>query len=95
MKGVIDMDIAKADIVRSAAGHDKGDLFAVLETDGTYALIADGKLRKIEKPKRKKHRHLLFEAHAEGRTADKLRGGEHITNAELRRMLAGYTAESC
>ena len=31
------MDIAKSDVVRSAAGRDKGDLFFVLETEGEAA----------------------------------------------------------
>lgn len=42
----------------SKAGRDKGRLFIILERDGDHVLIADGKLRKIEKPKRKKLMHL-------------------------------------
>lgn len=46
-------------MVRSTAGHDKGGVFAVIGfTDGEIALIADGKRRKLEKPKKKKLKHL-------------------------------------
>ena len=40
------MEIAKANIVRSEAGRDKGKLFYVLDVDGEYLLLADGKERK-------------------------------------------------
>ena len=35
------MEIAKANIVRSEAGRDKGKLFYVLDVDGEYLLLAD------------------------------------------------------
>ena len=37
------MDIAASDIVQSAAGRDRGELFAVLAVEGEYLLLADGK----------------------------------------------------
>lgn len=46
-------------VVRSAAGHDKGGLFVVLDAiDDAFVWIADGKTRTVEKPKKKKRRHL-------------------------------------
>lgn len=45
-------------IVKSMAGHDSGNLFLVLRQEGDYVLLADGKRRKIEKPKRKKCKHV-------------------------------------
>ena len=47
------MEIAKSNIVRSDAGRDKGKLFVVLSVEGEYLLLADGKSRKVESPKRK------------------------------------------
>ena len=35
------MEIARSNIVRSAAGRDKGKLFVVLATEGEYLLLAD------------------------------------------------------
>ena len=51
------MGCACAQIVRSLAGHDRGGLFCVLDTDGPYLLLCDGKRRKLENPKRKKAVH--------------------------------------
>ena len=54
------MEIAKSDIVRSDAGRDRGKIFIVLAVEGEYLLLADGKGRRVEAPKRKKRRHVLL-----------------------------------
>ena len=87
------MDLAKSNIVRSDAGRDKGKLFVVLAVEGEYLLLADGKSRKVESPKRKKRRHVLFVAEDESRLSEKIKGEERITNSELRRTLAAYRGE--
>ena len=84
------MEIAKSDIVRSDAGRDKGKLFVVLAADGEFLLLADGKARKVENPKRKKRRHVLFVSAEETRLSEKIKSNEKITNSELRRTLAAY-----
>jgi len=82
-----------ADIVISINGRDAGKRFIVIGTDAEYSLIADGKGRRYEKPKRKKNKHLKFEDKANDLIAEKLAEGEKITNNELRRFLAGYATE--
>ena len=51
--------LEKGQVVRSAAGHDKDSCYVVVrvEPDG-FCAIADGKRRKLERPKRKNPRHL-------------------------------------
>ena len=87
------MEIAKSDIVRSDAGRDRGKIFIVLAVEGEYLLLADGKGRRVEAPKRKKRRHVLFVAADESRLADKIKRSEKITHSELRRTLAAYRGE--
>ena len=82
------MDVARSDIVKSIAGRDKGKFFFVMDTEGEYLLLADGKIRRLESPKRKKRKHAVLAARYDCRTADKIRGGEKVTNSELRRTLA-------
>lgn len=86
------MNIQKSDIVISLNGRDQEKPFFVLDLDGEYALIADGKGRRLEKPKRKKLKHLRHAAASESRTAVKIRNGEKISNIELRRSLAEFSA---
>ena len=87
------MEIAASNIVRSVAGRDQGKLFIVLAVEGEYLLLADGKSRKLESPKRKKRRHVLFVAADDSRLSDKIKSEEKITNSELRRTLAAYRGE--
>ena len=52
--------IREGDIVLSRAGRDSGRAFVVLEAiDENYVLIVDGRLRTLERPKKKKRMHLL------------------------------------
>ena len=85
------MNISVASFVTSLNGRDEGKRFLVIGTQDEYSLIADGKGRKAEKPKRKKNKHLKLEDRADGQIAEKLITGEKVTNNEIRRALAGYT----
>ena len=87
------MSIEIADIVISLNGRDEGKRFLVVgSTEEGYLMLADGKSRRIEKPKRKKDKHLEPEGKADDQTASRLSGGEKVTNSEIRRALAKYTA---
>lgn len=85
------MEISISDIVLSVAGRDQGKLFYVIGTDGVFVLIADGKQRRLERPKRKKLKHVRKVLRAETRIAEKLLSGEKVLNSELRRDLAAIS----
>lgn len=51
-------DLCVYDIVESLAGHDKGRWYLVLENRDGYVLLADGKIRTLQNPKRKKRKHV-------------------------------------
>jgi len=87
------MDIARSDIVKATAGRDKGKLFFVTGEEGEYLLLADGKSRRLERPKRKKRKHVVFQARYACRTAEKIRDGEKLSNSELRRTLAQFSGD--
>jgi len=84
------MDISKSDIVISLAGRDQGKLFYVIDVEDNYVLIADGKGRKLEDPKRKKLKHVRRVSRTETRVAAKLLQGDKVLNSELRRDLAAF-----
>ena len=77
-----------SDIVVSNAGRDRDQLFYVIGTDGVYTLLANGKDRRLEKPKRKKVKHVSKVLRAETRVAAKLIAGDKVLNSELRKDLA-------
>ncbi len=47
-------------LAASAAGRDKGSVLCVLDEEGGYVLLADGRKRKVETPKRKKLKHIVL-----------------------------------
>ena len=79
-----------SDIVVSNAGRDRDQLFYVIGTEGVYTLLANGKDRRLEKPKRKKVKHVSKVLRAETRVAAKLIAGDKVLNSELRRDLATF-----
>lgn len=84
------MGIEKADFVYSLRGRDSGRLFVVLEASGDWLTLADGQMRTVEKPKRKKIKHVSRCESPDCGITEKIRNGEKIQNSELRRALADY-----
>ena len=82
------MEIQKSDIVLSEAGRDQGMLFFVIDTDGVYVSLVNGKERKLENPKRKKAKHVRKVLRPDSTVAAKLIAGDKLLNSELRRELA-------
>ena len=87
------MDIAKSNIVRSVAGRDAGSLFFVLATEGDFLLLADGRRRRVESPKRKRRKHVALVGESHSLVAEKIRSSEKITNSELRKAIAAYSGK--
>ena len=81
-------DIRISDVVVSTAGHDSGQLFYCVGTDGAFVELVNGKDRPLEKPKRKNLKHVSKVLRAETRVADKIRRGDKVLNSELRKDLA-------
>ena len=86
-------DIQIADVVIATAGRETGKLFYVIAIDGDYLSLVNGKDRTLEKPKRKKRRHIDRVLRSETRVAEKLRQGDKVLNSEFRRDLAYLSRE--
>ena len=81
-------DINISDVVVSTAGRDRGVWFYVIAEDRTFLFLANGKDRPLDKPKRKKRKHVQKVLRSETRVALKLQKGDKVLNGELRRDLA-------
>ena len=77
-----------SDVVVSTAGHDQGEIFYVIATDDQFLYLANGKDRSLDKPKRKRARHVQKVLRSETRVAAKILEGNKVLNSELRRDLA-------
>ncbi|MBQ4517030.1 MAG: RNA-binding protein [Clostridia bacterium] len=88
------MDVFAGDIVYSKAGRDKDKAFVVLSvSDSQYAMLADGRKRLVDQPKKKKLKHLLKSGHSSAYIANKLAEGEKVTNPDLKKVLAEFLNE--
>ena len=74
--------------VVSKAGRDKDRLFIVTNIlDELYVAVADGDLRKIDNPKKKKIKHLNPMDKISEEIADKLNNNKKVTNLSVRREI--------
>ncbi len=74
--------------VVSKAGRDKGRLFIIIGIiDDIYVSIVDGDLRRVEKPKKKKVKHLVSMNKISREISDKLSDNKKITNLSIRREI--------
>ena len=83
-----DSNIFISDVVVSTAGRDQGCLYYVISIEEQHLMLANGKDRTLEKPKRKKRKHVQKVLRSETRVAEKIRSGDKVLNGELRRDLA-------
>ena len=81
-----------SDVVVSTAGHDQGEIFYVIGTDDQFLYLANGKDRTLDKPKRKKRKHVQKVLRSETRVAAKILSGDKVLNSELRRDLAFHAS---
>ena len=77
-----------SDVVLSTTGRDQGKLFYVIGMDNDLLILANGKDRTLDKPKRKKQKHVQKVLRSETRVAAKLLSGDKVLNSELRKELA-------
>ena len=83
-------DIQLSDVVISLRGRDQGELYYVIGKQEDFLLLANGKNRTLEEPKRKKQKHVEKVLRSETRVAAKLLSGDKVLNGELRRDLASF-----
>ena len=81
-------DFNISDVVKATAGRDQDKLFYVIAQEDAYLILANGKDRPLDRPKRKKCKHVQKVLRSETRVAEKLRSGDKVLNGELRRDLA-------
>ena len=71
-------------VVYSKAGRDSDRKFIIMDIiNEEYVYIADGDLRKVEKPKRKKIKHLIIT----DRVFDDVLSKKTVSNSEIRKFL--------
>jgi ribosomal protein L14E/L6E/L27E len=78
-------------LIFSKAGRDKNKFFIILSIlDDKYIYISDGFIRNVDKPKKKKIRHLALTNVVSEEIRNLLMSGEKISDAMIRNFLQSY-----
>lgn len=81
------MEYCIGQIVRSKAGRDNGTLYVVISTDGEYVYVSDGMTHKLDKPKKKKIKHIQGSYEIINVIEEQLKNGS-LENHMIRKILA-------
>ena len=69
----------------SKAGHDQGQMYVVLKEEGDSVLLADGRLKTIESPKKKNKTHIqLVKTGLDENLVIKIKNQQPINNEEIK-----------
>jgi len=87
----MDREVSVGTVVLSKCGRDKGRYFVVCQVlDDGYVLLADGVMRKLAHPKKKKLKHVAVTQDKLQAIAEKLLGGKKVFDSELKSALRPY-----
>jgi ribosomal protein L14E/L6E/L27E len=70
----------------SLAGHDKGDIFLIINEDRDYVYVADGKFRLVDRPKRKNRKHIQII-----KNFNPMTDVSSVTNEEIKYLINSYS----
>lgn len=80
----------KGQIVYTKCGRDKANPFIIVNQDEDYLYLVDGKIRKLEKPKKKKKKHVQIVNKIDYNIKKKLDEKLYLLDADIRKALREY-----
>lgn len=84
------MEYQIGQVVYSKSGHDKGGIMMILSLEGAYAYLADGRRRKLERPKKKKLIHIQPTRYVDAELAGRLKQNKYVLDADIAKALKSY-----
>ncbi len=81
---------SKGQVVFSKSGRDKSLPFIVVDCDEDYVYLADGRLRLLDKPKKKKKMHVQICNDIIEEIKTRLENGLYLNDADIRKALEPY-----
>ena len=74
----------------SKAGHDKTKLYVIMNEDSEYVYLVDGDLKPLDKPKKKRKKHIQIINRVDETIQNKLETGQIIYNEDIKRAIKLY-----
>ena len=85
------MEYTVGQVVYAKGGHDKGKAFIVTEIEEDFLYLTDGKSRKMDKPKKKKTKHVQITNYYDDELKTKIENGEYLLDADFVKALKKYS----
>lgn len=87
----MDKTIHVGRLVYSKAGRDAGKLFIIVGMlDENYVFTSDGSLRTVDKPKKKKIKHLTFTNIVAEDIKSMILSGDKVENVQIKKFLQSH-----
>lgn len=83
------VEMKRGMVVKSLAGHDKTQVYVIMNADAEYVYLADGKMRTVDRLKRKKKKHVQPTNYID-ELIDK---SERIEDSYIRKLLKNFVAK--
>lgn len=84
------MELSIGQIVFSKCGRDKKYPFIVFAVEDDFLFLVDGKNRPVEKPKKKKIKHVQPVNYIDIELKNKIEKNLYLNNSDVRKALAKY-----
>lgn len=85
-----DMEFTVGQVVFSKCGRDKKYPFIIYSVEGDFLFLVDGKMRPLEKPKKKKIKHVQPVNYIDEAIKQKLENKLYLNNSDVKKALAKY-----
>lgn len=81
-------------LATSKAGHDCREVYVIVREEEEYVYLADGKVRSLDKPKKKNKKHIQpIKKIRNEELAERLATQQPVRDEEIKRMITLYKAE--
>lgn len=77
----------------SLAGHDKCRIYVIIDEDEEYVYLSDGVIRTVDKPKKKKRKHIQPVKRIDDNIAEKLEKHKNLNNEDIKRAIKLYISK--
>lgn len=81
------MEFAKGMFARSLAGHDQDKLYVIISVQDEYIYLVDGKIRTLDRPKKKKRKHVQIDCHISEIIEQKISSGDKLRDEDIKRAI--------
>lgn len=76
----------------SRAGHDLDQIYVIIKEEGEYVYLADGRLKRLENPKKKNKKHIQVIRKGTSDFISRF-GCQTVKNEDIKRMIKIYRTE--